>query len=128
MNRQEVEEKITQGDGQWITENLVFTQDDDGTIHAKWLDSSRKGQGFIVGKTNPPTDFHFTTSGGAKDFDDMVAFGKAVASVLGFRIALKEASEYTIVQKVPDPEMPRVQGMVEAYEKILLGRDITASK
>lgn len=132
MTRQELIDKIEGSiDRKWQPEeDIVFTvEGKDKTIWAK-------GFGFAVfqmehGGDNMG-DFHLSSCKEIKDFNDLILFIKKVSAHVGYDLKIDGYTstpvEQVVVDKTDKIKESLLAGKVEAYENILIGRDITASE
>lgn len=128
MTRLELEKLIEENSGKWTSDQgIEFTQEDDRTIHAE----SGGMNGFII-HNNPPEDFHFSIGFRVFDEDKMsefIQFVKDLATVFGITPKFPGMDSFEKVVKVTDNAAEeRLSGKIEAYEKLLIGRDLTISK
>lgn len=154
MTKDFLVEKLKEGDGVWDAgDGFVFTQDQgkaNETIHLAWNDPSKRiertCQAFLL-STAENMDWYINTSMDLSEINDLIYFYKVVSMKVDFPIninsvqivekidpieekAVSDNAEKEPKEKTIDITVNEVKlgGMVDAYEKILFGTNISITK
>lgn len=128
MNLETIKEKIILGKGKWEPkEGFIFSiEADDETIWVKCERENEKGTGFLMKHSGEDfNNFYIQTSLPIKDINKNIRFVKMLNDILEIGIQIESVTEKEIkveVEKIVVDE--KTKGMVEAYEKLLLGRKV----
>jgi len=127
MDKQILTDRIKKEDGVYIENNLKFTQEDgDGTIHIRSTENSMSG--FILG-SGDLNDFHFSNGFSLFDKESManfINFAKDLSYFLEVKLDIPGAEVIERFIKVKDETAEaKLDGKVEAYEKLLIGRTVS---
>ena len=127
MDKQILNDRIKKEDGVYIENNLKFTQEDgDGTIHIRSTENSMSG--FILGSSDL-NDFYFANGFSIFDKESMenfINFAKDLSNFLEVKLEIPGAETIERFIKIKDETTEaKLDGKVEAYEKLLIGRTVT---
>ena len=127
MNKQILIDRIKKEDGVYIENKLNFTQEkDDETIHIKSTENSMSG--FILG-SGDLNDFIFSNGFSLFDKESManfINFAKDLSYFLEVKLDIPGAEVIERFIKVKDETAEaKLDGKVEAYEKLLIGRTVS---
>ena len=127
MNKQILIDRIKKEDGVYIENKLKFTQEkDDETIHIKSTENSMAG--FILGSSDL-NDFYFANGFSIFDKESMenfINFAKDLSNFLEVKLEIPGAETIERFIKIKDETTEaKLDGKVEAYEKLLIGRTVT---
>lgn len=131
MKLEELKKKITDGNGKWIVKDgFEFrSENEDGTIHVKCDTENEFGGGFLMASKNGDfTQFYIISSIEIKDINKHLNFCQTLIDILGIGNEVKIGSVVTKeveVEVIKEVYNPKSEGMIEAYEKLLLGRKVT---
>lgn len=132
MTKKELIEKIIANDGSYIKNGINFTYDDDGLVRAIGRIGGVDFNAFII-KPVDTCDFYISTNVEMSKVNAYVDFVRTIANIVGMDIKISEdhrnitRSETNGRIDMGEAELQKKSGMVEAYEKLLLGRNITIS-
>jgi hypothetical protein len=126
MTIKEIEQNIVNGDGKWAPkDDFVFTQEEgDETIHVKCARENEVGSGFLMSHGNGDFgQFHIMGGFSLKDINKHNNFCQMLIDILDVPVSIG-----SVVSKEVKVTDQKILGMVEAYEKLLLGREMTLGK
>ena len=131
MTRQDIISNIEAGDGKWKPEkDLVFSIDSSssGVIDVEWDSPTIKFKAFLMKHAGDDMGaFHFCTAGDFNDLNGLIEFVKKVSRHVEYVLEIDNAK--IVERPVRDARAEaNLAGKVEAYEKILINRDITVGK
>lgn len=107
---------------------LKFTMQEDETVYVDWSGKNVNFRAFIMKHNGDAMgEFYLANAGNLRDTNDLILFIKKIAKHVGYELKIDEAQ---IVEKpvIDNKEESRLTGKVEAYEKILINRELTISK
>ena len=127
MDKQILTDRIKKEDGVYIENKLKFTQkDEDETIHINSTENSMSG--FILGISDL-NDFYFANGFNLFDKENMknfINFAKDLSNFLEVKLEIPGAETIDRVVKIKDETTEaKLDGKVEAYEKLLIGRTVS---
>jgi len=128
MTRQTILANIEAGDGKWEPEKgLVFSKDHT-SIDVKWNSPTSIFGAFLMDSAGDDMgNFHFSSAGDFKDINGLIDFVKKVSRHTDYVLEIDNAK--IVERPVTDARTEaNLAGKVEAYEKILINRDITVGK
>lgn len=121
-----------------ITKSIVLKLDDDGDVSFRLKENGASigwiGSKYFENTDNDDVDVKSIATFIANNFFSNVSMFIELAEWLGAEIpetlvTVKETEvEKEVIKEVSSSEEHKLAGMVEAYEKILLGRDVNISK
>lgn len=127
MNTELLKQKIEEGNGKWVArEGLEFKQDkDDGTIHCHCKRENEVGTAFLMNHNFDDFNWYMSNSFNIKEVQKSINFFQLLINVLELdvRIGVVEKEVKVEVEKIVKDD--KQSGMIEAYEKLLLGKRIT---
>jgi len=128
MTRQDIIANIEAGDGKWEPEKgLIFSTDRD-LIAVKWNSPTTIFGAFLMEHSEDNMgELHLSSAGDFKDLNGLIEFVKKVSRYVEYVLEIDNAK---IVERPVRDVMAEANlaGKVEAYEKILINRDITVGK
>lgn len=131
IKKEDLVKKIQDAGGSYTSDSgIVFTveSDGDGTIHAK---RNKHGAFLMTHSKEDMGKFYISGSEDMKTFSNLLEFVKDLANDVEYELMMPGAEKIVTERKVKDVEIEkengRLSGKVEAYEKILIGRTITAN-
>ena len=131
MTREIILANINAWDGKWEPEKgLVFSASGNSAvaIDVKWDSPAITYHAFLMEHAGDDMGaFHFSTAGDFKDFNGLITFVKKVSQYVEYVLEIDNAK--IVERPVTDARVEaNLAGKVEAYEKILINRDITVGK
>lgn len=146
MNREQIIAKIDYLGGTWKpTENLTFTLKEDDKNDVR-IEHKNGVTAFLWSHFSEPKDIYISSSYSIGNINTLLEFSLEVATLFDFKIEgldkevvvnHTETSEavfgkdFVSLNKAllaVEKEKERAEGMNQAYEKILIGRDLTVGK
>lgn len=131
MNLQELKQKIVDGNGEWEPESgFKFKMEkEDSTIHVSCDRPNERGSGFLMEYNNGDFGQFYVQQGfNLRDTGKYIRFCHMLKNILeieNIEISggiIEKKIEVEVEKKIVDEKQ---QGMIDAYEKILLGRKVT---
>lgn len=130
LTREQIKTNIEAGSGKWEPEkDFIFRMDDsDNTLHIDWITDVQKYQAFLVNSRGEDMgSIYLASMGELKNINYIIKFVKKISEYVGYDLNIDEAK--TVQMPVRDKgEESRLAGKVEAYENLLLNREINISK
>lgn len=129
MNIEKLKENIVLGNGKWEPkEGFIFTQEEgDGTVWVKCERENEKGSGFLMPHSKGDLkDFYIQTGLSIKEINKNIRFVQMLNNILEIGIQIESVTEKEVkveVEKIVIDE--KSKGVIEAYEKLLIGRKVT---
>jgi hypothetical protein len=132
LTREQLLKKIEEGGGSWEPEGsfkFYLDKRDGTTIYAEWTSElGYKYDAFWIRghKENNPGEFYFNTTCGLSEGDSLIEFVKKLSYYTDYDLGLDgvTAVEKEVYNK---EEESRLAGKVEAYENLLINREINIS-
>jgi hypothetical protein len=130
LTRDDLLKRVKENGGEWEPEpGMIFKTDkSDETVHVR--DEKTKMSAFFMKHMGEDmAKFYISSSFNLEDLGNAIEFSRKLAKHVGFNLEVKGAETIEVVKEIKnEKEEARLGGMVQAYEKILIGREITAKQ
>ena len=127
--REQLSQLIEDNNGEWEPEKgFIFRQDKEyGTMHIDWTSRVYTFQAFLMNAKEDMGGIHLCSVGDLENINYFIKFIKKIAEYTEYELKIDEAK--TVQMPVSDKaKESKLAGKVEAYENLLINREINISK